>query len=186
MERVVGTPQVGQTVRLAGISTQPHWDGLQAKVLAVNPESRTLSVLVNFTKEQPTSLIIGPRQFQPDTAPVAPKVYLVTHPLRYGKLTLLPDGLVTWTHILKPGIFGEESAPHGSWFMEGQTLIVNFHHQGVQGKEFRHAYVEMNPGSDVWHLAGHFHAQNAVDFAILEPTQSNCPWFRPKEETSSA
>jgi hypothetical protein len=72
-----------------------------------------------------------------------------------------------------------EVAPHGSWFLEGQKLIVNFDHKAREEFVHRHVYVEMNPGSDIWHLAGNFHANNAVDAAILEPLQPNCTWLHP-------
>jgi hypothetical protein len=108
------TLQEGQIVLLAGFPTQPQWEGLKAKVLAVNIEANTVSVRVNFTKEQSTYLTIGPTQYRPDTTPSVPKVYLVTHPCSLmaqlrGRTFFGPGSLIWKLHLMAPGSWKDKS-----------------------------------------------------------------------------
>ncbi len=160
---------------------QPQLCGLLAKVVNDRNENQ-VDVEISLHGGKVTHLTVGKEDVQ--AAPVKQddfgvwKRYLVTHPLRQGRLTLYLDNKVSFAHMGLGGVLLEDCPKHGNWELMHGRLVVTFHHQAkapeeIEGKlwsyEKKHTYIQYNNGSDVWHLTGIVSEHNARDAAVLEP-----------------
>ena len=173
--------EVGSLVVFTETLKQPQLFALKAKVVNI-PDNDTVDIEVALFGGKVTYFNVDKRDVtlahvkQEDIG--VSRRYLVTHPLRQGRLTLYQDSTVSFAHLGLGGILLDDCAKHGSWEVSNGKLVVYFHHQAkapemVNGKlwsyEKKHTYIQYNVGSDVWHLAGIISEQNAVESAVLEP-----------------
>ena len=172
---------VGSTVVFTDTVKQPQLFAMRAKVVAI-PDDDFVNIEVTLQGGRMSFLTVSRADVELSHVKSEDvgvwKRYLVTHPLRQGRLTLYKDTTVSFAHMGLGGVLLDDCPKHGGWELLNGRLVVSFHHQAkgpevVEGKlwtyEKRHVYIQYNVGSDVWHLTGITSEQKAMDAAVLEP-----------------